>query len=119
MKHIYILVISILFSLSLQAQGDYHKEIEHLLNYVKTTKCTYIRNGEPYQGPKAVSHIQRKYNYFKDDIHSTEDFIRLSATKSTMSGRKYQIKCPGQPEMESKKWLLEELSRYRQHKTER
>ena len=113
MKNIYTLLILFFFSLSLQAQTDYHKEINHLLNYVKTTECTYIRNGDAYKGPKAVSHIQRKYDYFDDDIHSAEDFIRLSATKSTMSGSKYHIKCPGQPEVESGKWLLEELARYR------
>ena len=91
-------IISSLFlmTLSLSAQEAYKKEINHLLEYVKTTKCSYIRNGDSYKGPKALSHIQRKYDYFEDDIHSAEDFIRLSATKSTMSGKKYHIKCPNQ-----------------------
>ena len=108
-----ILFSLLLMTLSLSAQEVYKKEINHLLQYVKITECTYIRNGDAYKGPKAVSHIQRKYDYFEDDIHSAEDFIRLSATKSTMSGKKYHIKCPNQPQVESGRWLLDELARYR------
>lgn len=111
-----VLALFLLLKLSLVAGENYQKEIKHLLNYVKTTKCTYIRNGDSYNGEKAMSHIQRKYNYFKDDIHSTEDFIRLSATESTMFGNKYHIKCPNQDEVESAQWLLQELTRYRQIK---
>jgi hypothetical protein len=57
--------------------------------------------------------IKKKYDYFKNDISSAEDFIRLSATKSTMSGSKYYIKCAGSPKMESGVWLLQELEKYR------
>ena len=108
-----VLLLPLLLTYSLSAKDTLHNEIDHLLNYVKTTECTYIRNGDSYKGPKAVSHIQRKYDYFEDDIHSAEDFIRLSATKSTMSGSKYHIKCPDQAEVESGRWLLDELARYR------
>ena len=110
-----ILLSLLLMTLSLSAREAYQKEINHLLEYVKTTQCSYIRNGDSYKGDKALSHIQRKYDYFKDDIHSAEDFIRLSATKSTMSGKKYHIKCPNQPEVESGSWLLKELARYRKN----
>ncbi len=44
---------------------------------------------------KGISHIEKKYNYYRDDIHNTEDFIKLSATKSTMSGGYYTVKCQG------------------------
>ena len=117
MKLRFILLFSLLFSLSLSAQDKIDDEINHLLDYVKTTKCIYIRNGDRHNGPDAMNHIKRKYDYFEDDIHSAEDFIRLSATKSTMSGKKYHIKCPGQPEVESGQWMLDELARYR--KTEK
>jgi len=99
--------------LVLPAFADTASEIDHLLNYVKKTECAYIRNGTEHKGADAVAHIKKKYNYFKDEIKTAEDFIRLSATKSTMSGRKYMIQCPGEPKIESGKWLLEELKRYR------
>ena len=117
MKLPFTLLLSLLFTLSVSAQDKMHNEIEHLLNYVKTTNCVYIRNGDQHDGPDAMNHIQSKYDYFEDDIHSAEDFIRLSATKSTMSGNKYHIKCPNQPEVESAQWMLDELARYR--KTEK
>ena len=100
--------------ISLQAkEKSYQNEIDHLLTYVEHTQCSYIRNGDAHDGPDARSHIQRKYDYFYDDIESTEDFIRLSATKSTMSGDKYYIACPNEPKIQSSQWLLDELHRYR------
>ena len=98
---------------SIAAQADYNTEIAHLLEYVKTTECKYIRNGTSHNGTEAVSHIKKKYNYYTKDISSAEDFIRLSATKSTLSGSKYYIKCAGLPKVESGQWLLKELDRYR------
>ncbi len=109
--------ILLLFSFSLFAQDKMHNEINHLLNYVKTTQCVYVRNGDKHDGPDAMNHIKRKYDYFEDEIYSAEDFIRLSATKSTMSGKKYHIKCPGKTEVESGRWMLDELAYYR--KTEK
>ena len=93
--------------------ADTQAEITHLLNYVKTTQCKYIRNGSEHSGVDAAAHIKKKYDYFKDDIKSAEDFIRLSATKSTMTGSKYYIDCPGSQKVESGKWLLTELKKYR------
>lgn len=116
MKHIvkkFFLLSFLLCYSSVETQADYKTEIAHLLEYVKTTECKYIRNGTSHNGTEAVSHIQKKYDYFKNDIGSAEDFIRLSATKSTMSGSKYYIRCAGLPKVESGKWLLKELDRYR------
>ncbi len=50
---------------------------------------------------------------FATDINSTEDFIRLSATKSLRSGKPYKVKCPGQDPVPSAQWLLEELEVFR------
>jgi len=113
------LLITLLLFTSLEAkQKSYQNEIDHLLLYVQTTECSYVRNGDAHDGKDAKKHIQRKYDYFYDDIESTEDFIRLSATKSTMSGSKYYIVCPNKPKIESSKWLLDELHKYRKtHKS--
>jgi hypothetical protein len=94
-------------------QADQKTEIAHLLEYVKTTPCKYIRNGTFHSGLEAANHIKEKYDYYKNDIASAEDFIRLSATQSTMFGNKYYIKCSGSPKMESSIWLLQELKKYR------
>ena len=105
-----LLLISLL---ALPAWADSTAEINHLINYVKTTKCQYIRNGKIHTGKEGAKHIQSKYHHYKDEIKTTEDFIRLSATKSMMSGEKYYIKCAGSPKVESAKLLESELKKYR------
>ncbi|MCV6620908.1 MAG: DUF5329 domain-containing protein [Cellvibrionaceae bacterium] len=89
------------------------QEINHLLVYVKSTNCQYERNGKRHSGKEAVKHIQRKYRYFADEIKTAEDFIRLCATKSTMSGKYYKVHCAEGKAIKSVNWLNEELLRYR------
>jgi len=106
MKSIFLLMLllSTLFS--------NEKEINHLLKFIESTKCTYDRNGDKHTGSKAVKHIKKKYKYYYDDIKTTEDFIRLAATKSMMSGSVYKIHCDKET-ITSKQWLLKELTKYR------
>ncbi len=106
-----LLLLIVVWTMSLFS--DTIAEINHLLKYVKSTECKYIRNGSVHSGAEAATHIKKKYNYFKDDIKTAEDFIRLSATKSTMTGSKYYIQCPKRYKIESQKWLFEELKKYR------
>lgn len=88
-------------------------EIEYLLQQIKTTECTFNRNGSRHQGAEAVVHIQRKYDYYYDDIDTAEDFIRLSASKSTVTRRAYTIECQGANAQKSEEWLLQKLQVYR------
>lgn len=89
-------------------------EVEHLLAFIKNnSSCRFLRNGREYSGTRAHRHVLRKYDYFRDQIRSTEDFIALSASESTISGKPYQFLCQGSPAVESKTALLEELARYR------
>jgi hypothetical protein len=88
-------------------------EIEHLLSFVAESGCIFERNGTRYDSVEARVHIQRKYDHIKDRVNSTEDFIRYAASKSSMSGKKYQATCDGQT-ISSEEWLTKELKRYRQ-----
>ena len=96
------------------ASADMQAEINHLLNYVENSQCTFIRNGSDHSGPDAKEHIVKKYNYFKDRIHSAEQFIEYSATQSTMSGKKYKVVCDGK-EYLTAHWLNDELKNYRKN----
>jgi len=53
-----------------------------------------------------------KYEYTKRWIKSAEDFIKYTATKSSMSGRPYTVRCDGR-EILCAEWLSEELNRFR------
>ena len=89
------------------------KEVSHLLAFVKNSGCTISRNGTDHPANKGVSHIENKYDYFRNDIQNTEDFIEYSATKSTMSGDYYMVTCPGKETIKTQDWLLTELQIYR------
>jgi len=91
------------------------EEIDHLLNYVANTPCKYDRNGTIHDGPEARDHINMKYEYYKKKVKTPEDFIRYSATKSLMSGKKYKIRCPGAEAVFASDWLLDELKVLREN----
>lgn len=89
------------------------EEIAHLFEFVSATPCRYERNGDMHTGPEAAAHMQKKYNYFEEDVATTEDFIRLAATKSTFSGKPYRVHCDGDSPIDSSDWLHQELQRLR------
>lgn len=92
---------------------DQVDEVRHLITYLETSNCNMIRNGKSHDGKDGAKHVRRKYEHFRDEISSTEEFIAYSATKSLMSSKPYQVQCPGQEPAPSADWLLEELKNYR------
>ncbi|MDQ6976002.1 MAG: DUF5329 domain-containing protein [Mariprofundaceae bacterium] len=104
-------VLLLIFSTG--ANANQEDEIKHLLMFVATTSCTYERNGSFHNGGEARNHINKKYQYYKNKVKSTEDFIKYAATKSSISGRKYKIHCAQSATINSSDWLLEELKIYR------
>ncbi len=88
-------------------------EVNHLLAFVKESGCIINRNGTDHPAVKGISHIEKKYDYFRGDITSTEEFIEYSATKSTMSGDYYTVSCPGKKIIRTHDWLMAELKRFR------
>jgi Family of unknown function (DUF5329) len=60
----------------------------------------------------ALKHLQTKYGYAKGHVGSAEDFIRLAASRSSMTGEPYLVRC-GTSQFLSGDWLTDELRRYR------
>jgi hypothetical protein len=117
MRAIRLLIFAMLFwpGLCVADVSDTQKsEVRHLITYAKDSVCQMDRNGTWHSSKEAAEHIEKKYHYFRNDIHSTEDFIRLSATQSTWSGKYYRVRCDGEEIETSSQWLLRELKRYRQ-----
>jgi len=88
-------------------------EIQYLLKVVADSDCDFIRNGKIHNGQQAATHMRKKGRYFADKIHSAEDFIRLAASKSLISGRAYHVHCQGQPEKTTAGWLHAQLANWR------
>jgi hypothetical protein len=88
-------------------------EVEHLINYLADSDCRMVRNGKSYSAEDGAKHVRRKYNYFKSKISSTEEFIEYAGTKSTKSGRLYEVLCLEQDREFTRDWLLKELNAFR------
>lgn len=91
-------------------------EVTHLFAYLAGSNCQFNRNGSWYSAPDAAAHLKKKYDYLADKgaIGTSESFIELGASKSSVSGKPYLVKCgQAQPE-QSAPWLGAELARYRQ-----
>jgi hypothetical protein len=99
--------------LSAPALAGMSEEIDHLLEFIAASPCAFIRNGVAYNSAQAVDHIQDKYDYYRDDIHSAEDFIALAASRSEMSGKPYLVECDGTTEPAAD-WIARELNAFRQ-----
>ena len=88
------------------------KEVAFLLSYIAESDCIFIRNGNEHQAKAASEHLEMKYNHVKNRIKSAEDFIDKIATKSSFSGRPYEVLC-NSVRFPTKFWLEEALSTHR------
>jgi hypothetical protein len=95
--------------------GRTQAEITHLFAHLRASGCEFFRNGSWYAAPRAAEHLSRKYEYLakRGLAPTTEAFIERAATKSSVSGKPYQVRCAGQPVADSGKWFTEALARYR------
>lgn len=90
-------------------------EISHLLTTLQSSGCQFNRNGDWHDATEAAEHLQKKLEYALDKgaITSAEEFIDQAASKSSMSGKVYQVRCAQAAPQPSGQWLREELERYR------
>lgn len=97
------------------APAPVRSEIDALLAALGTSRCEFYRNGSWHNADEAKKHLLTKLDYLekRHAIKSTEDFISLAASSSSMSGKPYQVKCAGSPVVESKDWLHAQLKRVR------
>ncbi len=86
-------------------------EIDSLLSRLATSGCQFSRNGTWYTAVEAQSHLRRKLEYLadKEALASTEQFIERAASRSSVSGQVYQVRCGGNPPQPSGAWLYAEL----------
>jgi hypothetical protein len=120
MKILKTVALACLFSFSGISAADgappvAQQEISHLFAYLKSSGCQFNRNGTWYSPQEAADHLDSKYQYLlgKGRITSAEDFISDAASKSSMSGEPYLVKCGDAPPVESGGWFRAELERYR------
>ena len=114
-----IIILAALFSVNIAfaettaSTDNPEQAIKYLLDFIANSDCTFIRNGKSYAPKEALEHIKAKYEYFKTEIKTPEDFIRFAATKSELSGKPYLVKFKDGKEMECAEWLSKALDDYR------
>ena len=91
------------------------REMEQLVAALGDSGCEFQRNGRWYDSDRAMKHLRRKQVWLleRDMVQSSEQFIERAGTKSSMSGRAYKVRCPGEESVPSALWLNEALEALR------
>jgi hypothetical protein len=107
------LVILVLFAGVLNAQDNIEKDkIEFLIVSVENLKeAKFIRNGTEHDGKEAAKHLRMKLEN-SVAVHTADDFIRLCASKSVISGKPYMIKSSNGKTLPAEKYFREKLKEY-------
>ena len=111
-------VLLFAFAAQISAQESLEQTIAYLIDYVGKSNVTFIRNGASHTPAEAAAHIKAKYDHFKGEIKTPEDFIRLSASKSLLTGKPYLVRTPEGKEMHLDAWLTEALKAHRAQSTQ-
>ena len=90
-------------------------EVDSLLGAIAASGCRFQRNGDWHSALDAQQHLRDKYDWLvaRDRIGTTEQFIELVATKSSLSGQLYMVGCDDEPPLSSQQWLRDRLARLR------
>lgn len=93
------------------AAAEPNEEIEALLSYVKGLDgAVFIRNGREHSAIAAEAHLRMKWEKQAKQIATAEDFISLCASKSFVSGKRYQIRLKDGASKYADELLLEQLA---------
>jgi hypothetical protein len=115
MKNIMVtaFVILALFSGAVSAQDNIEKKkIEFLISSVENLKgAKFIRNGSEYDGKKAAEHLRMKLQNALV-VQPADDFIRLCASKSSITGKPYMIRSSDGKTIKSEKYFRQKLKEY-------
>jgi len=81
------------------------------MSRLEASACEFNRNGTWYTAAEAKSHLLRKLKYLEDRgvVQSTEQFIELAASGSSMTSKPYLVRCGNDAPVASATWLLSQL----------
>lgn len=87
-------------------------EIDALLMVLKVSGCQFNRNGTWYSSQDAQAHLVRKLDYLvnKNAVASSEQFIERAATRSSVTGQAYTVRCGKESSVPGSVWLARELN---------
>jgi len=107
-------VVLALISGVVNAQEDIEKKrIDFLLSSVENMRgAKFIRNGTEHDGKEAAAHLRMKLQKAGGKVKTADDFIRLCASKSFLSGKPYTIRSSDGKTVNSDQFFREKLKEY-------
>ena len=108
-------LLAICSAVPARAGESLEQTIAFLLHRIETADATFIRNGQAHTAQEAVAHVRAKHEHFKAQMKTPEDFIRLTATKSLLTGQPYLVRTSDGKEMPLNTWLSNALREHREN----
>ncbi len=102
----------VLIAFTGNAHCDDAEKIEYLLASIANSNCVFIRNGEQYTSEAAVKHLRMKYRRGRRWVTDADSFINRIATKSSLSGKPYAVRCADEATQPTSDWLKHLLSEF-------
>lgn len=90
-------------------------EIDALLAALGDSGCRFERNGDWHDAAEARVHLQRKLDHLlkRGAVGTAEEFIERAASRSSISGDAYHVKCGDAAPVASGEWLSGRLAELR------
>ncbi|TPV96567.1 MAG: hypothetical protein B7733_04025 [Myxococcales bacterium FL481] len=88
-------------------------KIQALIQALRTSGATVIRNGSAHSSEKGAAHLERKLRYAGKRIQSAEQFIVHIATRSSTSGKPYFVREEDGSEAFASDWFFARLAELR------
>ncbi len=112
MQRLMIAALALVLALPAGADETTDREVQHLLEFVENSGCTFFRNGSDHDAADAADHLRLKYSRGGKYVNNADQFIERLASESSWTGRPYTVTCDGVTRP-SGEWLEEELKAYR------
>ena len=109
-----IFVIMVLFATAVSAQDNIEKKkIDFLISSIANLKeAKFIRNGLEYDCKEAAKHLRMKLEKAGSYVQTADDFIRICASQSYITGKPYMIRLSNGKTIKSEEFLREKLKEY-------
>ena len=110
MKYLNVAVLVLLFCpVVASAVEDYVAKVHSLIQSIRASECTFVRNNKEHSAEDAAQHLEMKFNRAKRRIKSAEQFIEKVASKSSLSGKPYLVRCPNMEDTQAARWFAGQL----------
>ena len=104
-----LMFVTTMPGLARQSKSEADK-VQALIAYVeKLDGAVFIRNGSEHDAKQAADHLRRKWDAAKGKVKTAREYVQQAASKSSRSGKPYQIRFKDGTVKTSEEVLLKKL----------